>query len=843
MRDDFAKRTIDILAKRVNYRCSNPNCRKPTSGPREDPTKAVNIGVAAHITAASEGGSRYDPRLTSEERKHPDNGIWLCWNCSKLIDNDPERYPTDLLHQWKRQAEQMALDELEHRVPLREIPAPDAVTSFDLARYRERMISLYGTTQIFGQPRPVPLGDIYTDVYLLDKPSAFRRIDISQLKEDRNLPEGAERIQGLTLLHQDEAHRLFILGKPGSGKTTFLKHIALEAAKGNLDRIPIFVTLKEWADSSDFEEGLLPFIARQFAICGIPQATSFIEHLLEKTDDALLFFDGLDEVQRERGVLDRVIAVLHDFSRQYPRAQFLVTCRTAATDYTFEDFAYVEVADFTAEQMETYVRKWFHAAPAKARAFLTEIAQEQYRGLRELARVPLLLALFCLAFGDILSFPGGRAGAYRDALDALLRRWDDSRRVHRDEIYGQLSLERKHQLFASIAVQTFEQGDHFVPQHQLESMISRYLAALSGRDASGYTDIDAYAVLKAIEAQHGILVEWAHRIYSFAHISFQEYYAARYMVDNEARGTFPSLLAHCTDDRWHEVILLTASLLDDADVFFVDFRRAVDAVVADDEPLVAFLSWAASKTTGVDADLTVPALRSYYSYFALTLARAHDLACALALYLARALARDRDRAFALDLGLARLRAIDLALALNLDSALVRTRDLARALTSEPIFARDIADGLTSALARARSLALNLTIERDRASDPAYSRDLARALARALAGVWSKALDLSQRLGVRELHDAFSALPIPAASSSPEAFQAFAEALRGILTEHRIISHGWEFAPVQTRHLADYYGANHLLLQCLDLAVVSNRQAIEDSLLLPPGGWTTEGWTN
>jgi hypothetical protein len=37
MRDDFAKRTIDILARQANYRCSNPNCRKPASGPQEDP--------------------------------------------------------------------------------------------------------------------------------------------------------------------------------------------------------------------------------------------------------------------------------------------------------------------------------------------------------------------------------------------------------------------------------------------------------------------------------------------------------------------------------------------------------------------------------------------------------------------------------------------------------------------------------------------------------------------------------------------------------------------------------------------------------------------------------------
>ena len=65
-RDDFNPEVKDILAKRVGTRCSNPNCRQTTSGPREDPRKVLNIGVAAHITAASTKGPRYDHALSAE---------------------------------------------------------------------------------------------------------------------------------------------------------------------------------------------------------------------------------------------------------------------------------------------------------------------------------------------------------------------------------------------------------------------------------------------------------------------------------------------------------------------------------------------------------------------------------------------------------------------------------------------------------------------------------------------------------------------------------------------------------------------------------------------------------
>ena len=109
MRDDFSQAVNRIIAERVGYRCSNPGCRALTSGPQNDVTKFLNVGVAAHITAASPGGPRYDPTLSQETRKHPDNGIWLCQNCAKLVDNDPSRFPVSNLYEWKRHAEAEAL--------------------------------------------------------------------------------------------------------------------------------------------------------------------------------------------------------------------------------------------------------------------------------------------------------------------------------------------------------------------------------------------------------------------------------------------------------------------------------------------------------------------------------------------------------------------------------------------------------------------------------------------------------------------------------------------------------------------------------------------------------------
>jgi hypothetical protein len=88
--------------------CSNPDCQRGTAGPQDDVRKSVNVGVAAHITAASPSGPRYDLNLTSEQRCAIENGIWLCQTCAKLIDNDCIRFTPALLRQWKQRAEESA---------------------------------------------------------------------------------------------------------------------------------------------------------------------------------------------------------------------------------------------------------------------------------------------------------------------------------------------------------------------------------------------------------------------------------------------------------------------------------------------------------------------------------------------------------------------------------------------------------------------------------------------------------------------------------------------------------------------------------------------------------------
>jgi hypothetical protein len=140
MRDEFSAATKDLLAKRVGYHCSNPECQRPTIGPQQDASGAVNVGVGAHITAASTGGPRYDASLSPEQRCDSTNGIWLCQTCAKLVDNDPVRYDRVVLEGWKRAAERAALVAIvrgRHGAP-----APQTTAAMPFAKIERLMPAL-----------------------------------------------------------------------------------------------------------------------------------------------------------------------------------------------------------------------------------------------------------------------------------------------------------------------------------------------------------------------------------------------------------------------------------------------------------------------------------------------------------------------------------------------------------------------------------------------------------------------------------------------------------------------------------------------------------------------------
>jgi hypothetical protein len=653
-------------------------------------------------------------------------------------------------------------------------------------RVKDKTTAACGSMRILGMSKPVPIDGIYTDIHILEKRSRDLSLDPSKIgyTNFREFGLGERKKERIPSKQALESHKhLMIFGPPGAGKTTFLRRLAMECLSGSFlpEKVPFFLGLKDYSE----REGSPKLLA-----CLDQLGGESIVPVLE-SGHALILLDGLDEV-RDTNV-ERVRREIDALTRNYARSTIIVTCRNQASQYVFERLTEVELADFTPEQIQQFVRKWFteKGLPEKIAPFLEKRSPEH---IHEMARSPLLLTMLCLNFERNLDFASNRAAVYEEAFNTLLKEWDGSRGHERGRPYERLGIEERQQLLAEIAYERFLDDEYIFEENSLRQQIEEYFESRPGF-LQPKEVLDGKVILDLVESQHGILVRRSNRHYSFAHLTFQEYLCAKRIHDDPAR--WQEVGAAVGEARWAEVFQLAVSLRD-PNFVLREMKRHIDKPVSRDPKIQEALVWCCRKTTAVAGDQPEPALR--ISYLALD----RDLA------LARALARARARDLALARARARARALDLSLALDLDL------DLALDLDHDLALALDLA--LDRARARARAL------------------DLDRALARAL--------ELIRRLPKSPVHERMRKELQSLKARIPERQPAewwlehgpqWLTDFRQFLEERRDLRLEWNWSREQLRVLHRFLDANQLLLMCMNSApglTSANRDWLNQTILLP-----------
>jgi predicted NACHT family NTPase len=669
-----------------------------------------------------------------------------------------------------------------------------------------------GTLHILDFSRPISLGDLYVDVNILNEPVSYRYLEISDLPKIYN-PETDEvdrfglgevrqpRVPGMNLINRFS--KLMILGKPGAGKSTFLQHLAIQCIQGGIlsDRIPIFIRLKTFSENTK-DSDLLRFIAQEINNnCETADETKVIELL--SYGRAFVLLDGLDEVSQEDS--DRVVKQISDFCEKYHRNKFVITCRIAAQQYRFFGFTYVEVADFNQEQIEDFAKNFFIAVDkissesglTKALNFINHLKSPENSQIREISVTPILLTLTCLVFLSKAEFPTNRAQLYQDGIDILLSKWDKSRHILREDIYKNLSISQKKELLTYIASIAFERNSYFLDKQILEEYIDDFLKQITKKSNGSIQERLGSVVLKSIEAQHGLLIERAHNIYSFSHLTFQEYFTARKYVNSDL---FETLGAHViSEKRWREVFLLSTDLIDSADQLLWFTKIEVDKILAIDNKVQEFLVWLKEKSSSSQIPFNPSTIRAFY--FSLVIAYYSNLEKSLS-----------DR-----------RSNNLRVERLLDRKLGLTQNSHRS------FSRD------KSLMNTLSLATAL-IEASEKSSIAEERSLIREQTLALI----KLLD-SHSIWLPKIRDIGIQFPNPSASSLIFAEwwkmhgESWIKNLRSIMIEYSNLGHDWGFSVNQVENLKKYYSANEYILGLLDgiqNLSSSMRSNIKKTMLLP-----------
>jgi predicted NACHT family NTPase len=726
-----------------------------------------------------------------------------------------------------------------------------------------------GTMRILDMTQPIDSGAIYTDVNILERVAGKTRREIQEMMADCGA-EGfdrfflgsvkQERVPGLEAVL--DKRQLMILGRPGAGKTTFLKRLAIECVNGHFlaDRLPIFVTLKEFAETEG-QPGIVAFMAGLVNLHPDPAVKNKFKprpgdvgfgrsplHIALRSGRGLVLLDGLDEVMEQDH--DRVIREIREFAEQYSENHIVITCRIAAREYIFQQFTEVEMADFDDKQIQSFANKWFKTQEKNPESTTGEMfwkELESRKPVKELAANPLLLTLLCLEFDNSSAFPQSRSELYDRALNVLLSKWDGQRRIQRgEEVYKGLSLKRKETLLGQLAMYTFDRGDYFFKEKVATQQIEQYIRNLPGAtEDPAALEVDSRAVLKSIESRHGLLSERATGIYSFSHLTFQEYFTAKNILDlsNPAaqEAALGKLVEHVGDKRWKEVFLLVVEGLDNADYLLRLMKERIDSMLMDQTEIQLMLSWAQQKSSLVKGSFNKTAVRAYYCAFLVRndtrLAFKIDECLGKAIHFntERYLEEDCKKDFEnIDfdgitvksfLGIPSLKNLlmcvrrnsrefyqnDLMLDFGLNRFLSVTPKMLNKAFEEFEFEKSAFPDFLLSLA----FTFSVEVIRCFVEDPHLERQIKR-LQNLLPNISNDAGDVFSDWWIE---------------NKPN----WTEDLRQIMIKYRNIGHDWQFTDEQKAKLQKYYDANLLLANCLNSECYVSREVreeIEATMLLP-----------
>jgi hypothetical protein len=429
--------------------------------------------------------------------------------------------------------------------------------------YRER----HGQVSVLRMSKAMDLESIYVNVqclddfardYLIDSVTLEKRFRETNQRQFRYDFDENKRKDGLTFAN--DAQYLMVFGGPGIGKSTFLRKVGLEALKGNQGNyqhrlIPVFLELKKFKES---EINIQALIEKEFEICGFPDVQKNVSKKLAE-GKLLILLDGLDEVPTENR--ENVIEKIQDFVDQRKQNRFILSCRTAARTTNLNRFINIEVAEFDDQQIQAFIEHWF-SSEADQEAEIAKnccelLTQSEYEAAKNLAHTPLLLTFLCLTYRRTLSFPTNRSSLYERALRIFLEEWSAENQLtsHRNLVYKDLNIDLEEGLLSEIAYINFVEDHLFLEKRELVKQIKTHLQ----QNLNAPQTLDGEKVLKTIELEQGILVEQASDVYSFSHLTLQEYLTARYIVENDLSENI--VKNYLTETRWHEVFLLISGLL------------------------------------------------------------------------------------------------------------------------------------------------------------------------------------------------------------------------------------------------------------------------------------------
>jgi hypothetical protein len=351
---------------------------------------------------------------------------------------------------------------------------------------------------------------------------------------------------------------LAVIGAPCSGKTTLLRHTARQLCRvhqGRRRAVPILLYLRDHLTTiASTPNVAFPELVRStLGRYGPDEPEGWFEQRLHD-GDCLVLLDGLDEVARPED-RRRVASWVERQIRQYPKNDYVITSRPQGyLTARIDGAAVLQVRSFTDEQVLRFLQGWYLAVerhstgvPGEDVRLRAESAADDLLqrlngapALYELTVNPLLLTMIATVHRYRGALPGSRVELYGEICQVML--W---RRQEAKKLPITLDGDKREVLLRGLAFAMMQRQVRDLPRAEVLAEIGPALRRVS-------RELTAEEFLADI-ASNGLLVERESGVYSFAQLTFQEYFAASHIRD---KGLVNVLVDAIDDVWWRETTLL-----------------------------------------------------------------------------------------------------------------------------------------------------------------------------------------------------------------------------------------------------------------------------------------------
>jgi tetratricopeptide (TPR) repeat protein len=439
------------------------------------------------------------------------------------------------------------------------------------------------------------------DVGLDDLDEAY---DYEPLPEDSITVSSTETITRKIALSQAVRENPYsvILGAPGAGKTTLLRYLALHFARTKRDNketvivgedkeelgktlLPVFFRIADFAEQLEQQPNLTLFeYLRQFyrqwearfqteEEMGTEEEVAEFLLLRMRQGQCLMLLDGLDEVFNEESRRE-IVKRINQFVDEFSNNKFVITSRIAGYHEVQLSgrFAEFTIEDMDSEQVERFLYRWCHTVEkaqqpdaieeqwqSRGNEQLQDILQsvEDNEGVKRLTTNPLLLTILALIHRNGDRLPNRRVKLYELAVQTLTEDWQLSKKLP-DAPKVVLKETEVVELLAPLAYWMHEEKPSgVVSQQEVEEKLAEKLAELNDDEPESESVRQAVGeFLRKVRETTGLFVERTPGFYGFMHLTFEEYFAARYIADNDQSEILQLIQNHIHEPRWNEPILL-----------------------------------------------------------------------------------------------------------------------------------------------------------------------------------------------------------------------------------------------------------------------------------------------